>query len=152
MIHYQNGDIFKSDVEAIVNPVNCVGIMGKGLALQFKNMFPENFKAYKKACDNKHVVIGKMFMFYNGKRNNPKFIINFPTKRHWKENSQLQDIKIGLNDLLHNLNYYNIKSIAMPALGCGLGNLDWKTVRSIIEETFKNIPNDVKVYVYRPKQ
>jgi O-acetyl-ADP-ribose deacetylase (regulator of RNase III) len=91
-------------------------------------------------------------MFYNGKRNNPKFIINFPTKRHWKENSQLQDIKIGLNDLLHNLNYYNIKSIAMPALGCGLGNLDWKTVRSIIEETFKNIPNDVKVYVYRPKQ
>ncbi|MDD3026410.1 MAG: macro domain-containing protein [Aliarcobacter skirrowii] len=139
MIEYKNGDILIEDVEAIVNTVNCVGIMGRGLALQFKNKFPQNFKEYQLACTNKEVQLGKMFVHQTGQLINPKYIINFPTKGHWKQNSKIEDISNGLDDLTTIIEKYSIKSIAIPPLGSGLGGLDWKMVKKLIEEKLKNI-------------
>ena len=139
MIEYKNGDILREDVEAIVNTVNCVGIMGRGLALQFKNKFPQNFKEYQLACKNKEVQLGKMFVHQTGQLINPKYIINFPTKGHWKQNSKIEDISNGLDDLTTIIEKYSIKSIAIPPLGSGLGGLDWKMVKKLIEEKLKNI-------------
>lgn len=139
MIEYKNGDILREDVEAIVNTVNCVGIMGRGLALQFKNKFPQNFKEYQLACTNKEVQLGKMFVHQTGQLINPKYIINFPTKGHWKQNSKIEDISNGLDDLITIIEKYSIKSIAIPPLGSGLGGLDWKMVKKLIEEKLKNI-------------
>ena len=139
MIEYKNGDILREDVEAIVNTVNCVGIMGRGLALQFKNKFPQNLKEYQLACKNKEVQLGKMFVHQTGQLINPKYIINFPTKGHWKQNSKIEDISNGLDDLITIIEKYSIKSIAIPPLGSGLGGLDWKMVKKLIEEKLKNI-------------
>lgn len=139
MIEYKNGDILREDVEAIVNTVNCVGIMGRGLALQFKNKFPQNFKEYQLACKNKEVQLGKMFVHQTGQLINPKYIINFPTKGHWKQNSKIEDISNGLDNLITIIEKYSIKSIAIPPLGSGLGGLDWKMVKKLIEEKLKNI-------------
>lgn len=139
MIEYKNGDILREDVEAIVNTVNCVGIMGRGLALQFKNKFPQNFKDYQLACTNKEVQLGKMFVHQTGQLINPKYIINFPTKGHWKQNSKIEDISNGLDDLITIIEKYSIKSIAIPPLGSGLGGLDWNQVKKLIEEKLKNI-------------
>ena len=139
MIEYKNGDILREDVEAIVNTVNCVGIMGRGLALQFKNKFPQNFKEYQLACTNKEVQLGKMFVHQTGQLINPKYIINFPTKGHWKQNSKIEDISNGLDDLTTIIEKYSIKSIAIPPLGSGLGGLDWKMVKKLIEKKLKNI-------------
>ena len=139
MIEYKNGDILREDVEAIVNTVNCVGIMGRGLALQFKNKFPQNFKEYQLACTNKEVQLGKMFVHQTGQLINPKYIINFPTKGHWKQNSKIEDISNGLDDLITIIEKYSIKSIAIPPLGSGLGGLDWNQVKKLIEEKLKNI-------------
>ena len=139
MIEYKNGDILIEDVEAIVNTVNCVGIMGRGLALQFKNKFPQNLKEYQLACTNKEVQLGKMFVHQTGQLINPKYIINFPTKGHWKQNSKIEDISNGLDDLITIIEKYSIKSIAIPPLGSGLGGLDWKMVKKLIEEKLKNI-------------
>ena len=139
MIEYKNGDILREDVEAIVNTVNCVGIMGRGLALQFKNKFPQNFKEYQLACTNKEVQLGKMFVHQTGQLINPKYIINFPTKGHWRQNSKIDDISNGLDDLITIIEKYSIKSIAIPPLGSGLGGLDWKMVKKLIEEKLKNI-------------
>ena len=139
MIEYKNGDILREDVEAIVNTVNCVGIMGRGLGLQFKNKFPQNFKEYQLACTNKEVQLGKMFVHQTGQLINPKYIINFPTKGHWKQNSKIEDISNGLDDLITIIEKYSIKSIAIPPLGSGLGGLDWKMVKKLIEEKLKNI-------------
>src|ERR1700722_439835 len=96
MIEFRTGDILKADAEALVNTVNCVGIMGRGIALQFKNAFPENFKAYAAACRREEVQPGRMFVFETGALTNPKYLINFPTKRHWRGKSRLEDIKSGL--------------------------------------------------------
>lgn len=139
MIEYKNGDILREDVEAIVNTVNCVGIMGRGLALQFKNKFPQNLKEYQLACTNKEVQLGKMFVHQTGQLINPKYIINFPTKGHWKQNSKIEDISNGLDDLITIIEKYSIKSIAIPPLGSGLGGLDWEMVKKLIEEKLKNI-------------
>src|SRR5579872_3748358 len=99
MIEYTSGNILYADVQAIVNTVNCVGIMGRGIALQFKNAFPENFKAYERACKRKEVQPGKMFVFETRTLTNPKYIINFPTKRHWRGKSRIEDIDSGLSAL-----------------------------------------------------
>ena len=139
MIEYKNGDILREDVEAIVNTVNCVGIMGRGLALQFKNKFTQNFKEYQLACTNKEVQLGKMFVHQTGQLINPKYIINFPTKGHWKQNSKIEDISNGLDDLIAVIEKYSIKSIAIPPLGSGLGGLDWNQVKKLIEEKLKNV-------------
>ena len=100
MIEYRTGDILLADAEALVNTVNCVGIMGRGVALQFKNAYPENFKAYEAACAREEVQPGRMFVFQTGQFTNPKYIINFPTKRHWRGKSRIEDIEAGLKALV----------------------------------------------------
>lgn len=149
MINYTTGDILRADAEAIVNTVNCVGIMGRGIALQFKNAFPDNFKAYKIACDQEEVQPGKMFVFETGTFTNPKFIINFPTKRHWRGKSRMEDIDSGLEALVGEIRERGIRSIAIPPLGSGLGGLNWPEVRLRIEEALHGI-NDLDVIVYEP--
>jgi len=149
MINYKQGDILAEDVDAIVNTVNCVGVMGRGLALQYKNKFPENYKIYAKACKSEEVVPGKMFVTQTGQLTNPKYIINFPTKRHWKGKSKIEDIENGLVDLISVIKKYHIKSIAIPPLGSGLGGLDWIVVKKKIENAFCNIEN-INIIVYQP--
>ena len=150
MITYKTGNLLLEDVEALVNTVNCVGVMGRGIALQFKKTFPENFKVYEKACKQETVVPGKMFVHETGNLTNPKLIINFPTKRHWRGASRLEDIEAGLEDLIHVIKKYRIKSIALPPLGCGLGGLDWNTVRERIETILKDIA-DLDIIIFEPK-
>lgn len=150
MIIYKHGDILKEDAEALINTVNCVGVMGRGIALQFKNAYPENFKAYQKACKKSEVQPGKMFVFETGSLTNPRYIINFPTKRHWKGKSHLEDIESGLQSLLELIKELNIKSIAIPPLGSGLGGLDWSIVKPLIEEKLKSL-SDVNIIIYEPK-
>lgn len=149
MITFTTGNILHADVEAIINTVNCVGVMGRGIALQFKKAYPENFLAYKKACDLHEVVPGKMFVFETNQNINPKYIINFPTKRHWKGNSKIEDINIGLVALAKEIKDRNIKSIAIPPLGSGLGGLDWNVVKKLIIEALANI--DSNIYIYDPQ-
>ncbi len=127
MIEHMTGDILTADAEALVNTVNCVGIMGRGIALQFKHAFPENFAAYARACKEGAVEPGKMFVFPTGRLANPKYIINFPTKRHWRGKSRMQDIDSGLGALVDEIRARDIRSIAIPPLGSGLGGLDWTT-------------------------
>jgi O-acetyl-ADP-ribose deacetylase (regulator of RNase III) len=129
----RTGDILHADAEALVNAVNCVGIMGRGIALQFKNAFPANFEAYAAACVRRDVRPGRVFVFETGLPHNPKYIVNFPTKRHWRDQSRLEDIASGLQALAAEVLRRNIRSIAMPRLGSGLGGLDWDDVRPLIE-------------------
>ena len=134
MIEFKTGDILRADAEALVNTVNCVGIMGRGIALQFKNDFPDNFKAYEAACEREEVQPGKMFVFETRTLTNPKFIINFPTKRHWRGKSRMEDIDSGLKALVEEIRTRGIRSIAVPPLGSGLGGLNWADVRPRIVE------------------
>lgn len=150
MIEYKSGDILREDVEAIINTVNCVGVMGRGIALQFKNAFPENFRAYVAACKKGEVQPGRMFMFSTGQLTNPRFIINFPTKRHWHGKSRMEDIEAGLKELVDTIRRYNIHSIAIPPLGSGLGGLDWAEVKQLIEKALGQL-TDVSVIIYEPK-
>lgn len=149
MIERTKGNILKVDAEALVNTVNCVGYMGKGIALQFKQAFPDNFKAYEKACDKGQVKPGRMFVHETGNIFNPRYIINFPTKRHWRGKSRLEDIRLGLIALIEEVKRLRICSVAVPPLGCGLGGLNWKTVRPMIEHAFAELP-DVRVLLYEP--
>jgi O-acetyl-ADP-ribose deacetylase (regulator of RNase III) len=143
------GDILKADVEALVNTVNCVGVMGRGVALQFKNRFPANFKAYKAACDKGEVQPGRMMVYDLGPLNSPRWIINFPTKRHWKGKSRIEDIEAGLFALRAEIESRGIASIALPPLGCGLGGLDWSEVRPLIEKALGRMP-DLRVLLFEP--
>ena len=149
MIQLQKGDILKAEAEALVNTVNCVGVMGRGIALQFKKAYPDNFKKYKAACDSKKVRPGHMFIFETRNMFNPKYIINFPTKRHWRGKSRIEDIESGLKALADEVRKRKIRSLAVPPLGCGLGGLDWNIVRSMIEKTFEVLP-DVQVILFEP--
>lgn len=149
MIEIRQGNILKTDVEALVNTVNCVGIMGKGIALQFKQAFPANFEAYQKACHTKEVRPGQMFIYPTGSMLNPKYIINFPTKRHWRDSSYYEDIKSGLKALIAEVRKLGIQTIAVPPLGCGLGGLDWSRVREMIKDAFKQLP-EVQVLLFEP--
>ena len=146
---FKTGDILRADVEALVNTVNCVGIMGRGLALQFKNDFPENFKAYEAACVREEMQPGKMFVFETRTLTNPKFIINFPTKRHWRGKSRMEDIDSGLKALVEEIRNRHIRSIAIPPLGSGLGGLSWVDVRPRIGEVLADM-NDLQVIVFEP--
>ena len=149
-MEFTQGNILQADTEAIVNTVNCVGVMGRGIAAQFKREFPENFKAYERACKRADVVPGKMF-FFETDRLNPRFVVNFPTKRHWREKSRIEDIESGLSALVAEVKARGIRSIAIPPLGCGLGGLDWKDVRPLIEKSFAALPN-VRTLVFEPSQ
>jgi len=150
MIEYKTGDILNEDVEALVNTVNCVGIMGRGIALQFKNAFPKNFKAYTAACKRAEVQPGRIFVFATDELTNPRFIINFPTKRHWRGKSRMEDIDAGLKDLVAVIREHGIRSIAVPPLGSGLGGLDWDDVQPRIERALASIP-DLRVVVFPPR-
>jgi O-acetyl-ADP-ribose deacetylase (regulator of RNase III) len=150
MIEYRSGDILKSEAEALVNTVNCVGVMGRGIALQFKNAFPENFKAYAAACQREQVQPGRMFVFETGQLTPPRYIINFPTKRHWRGKSRIEDIEAGLAALVTEIRTRRIRSIALPPLGSGLGGLDWTAeVRPRVEAALRTL-DDVQVIVYEP--
>jgi O-acetyl-ADP-ribose deacetylase (regulator of RNase III)/uncharacterized protein YwgA len=151
MIDYTTKNIFEIDVEAIINTVNCVGVMGKGLAFQCKQFSPENFKAYQQACQQGKIQPGHIFVFETGTFYNPKYILNFPTKRHWKENSRLEDIQLGLKDLIKTIKRLDIKSIAIPPLGCGNGRLDWPTVHPLILNAVQDIAH-VKVQIIKPHE
>lgn len=149
MIEFKQGNLLDADVEAVVNTVNTVGVMGKGIALMFKERFPANFKAYKSACKKGEVQTGKMFVTETGELSGPKYIINFPTKNHWRYPTELQWVKDGLADLLKVINQKKITSIAIPPLGCGNGGLDWKQVKPLIQETLQAIPQ-VTAIVFEP--
>jgi O-acetyl-ADP-ribose deacetylase (regulator of RNase III) len=133
MIAVVQGDILKADAEALVNTVNCVGHMGRGLAAQFKRAFPDNFRVYQAACKREQVQAGRMLVVETGRLTNPRFIINFPTKRHWRGKSRMEDIEAGLTALVDEIRRLDIRSVAVPPLGCGLGGLNWSDVRPRIE-------------------
>ena len=173
MIKYKTGNIFAVDVEALVNAVNCVGVMGHGIALEFKKAFPQNFKAYANACGRKEVQPGRLFVFdlrtptparevscaklqqgqlfdsEADREGGLRYIVNFPTKRHWRDKSRIEDIDSGLEALSQEIKERNIRSIALPALGCGLGGLDWVVVRERIESRLREL-NGVKIVVFEP--
>jgi len=150
MIELKQGDILQADAEAIVNTVNCVGVMGRGIALQFRRAYPENYQAYKEVCDRKQLRPGMMLVFNLDRLHNPRYIINFPTKRHWKGKSRMEDIEAGLKALVEEVRKRDIHSIAIPPLGCGLGGLRWEEVRPKIEAAFRALP-DLRVMLYEPK-
>ena len=149
MIEFRSGDILKDDAEALVNTVNCVGVMGRGIALQFKAAFPENFKIYAEACQRGAVQPGRMLVFETGQLTPPRYIINFPTKRHWRGNSRMEDIDAGLAALVEVIREKCIRSVAIPPLGSGLGGLDWLDVKPRIEAALRPL-TDVRVIVYEP--
>lgn len=143
MIKFIKGNIFDSDAEALVNAVNTVGVMGKGIALEFKKRFPKNFEIYKGVCDANMLSIGDILIVEDGKT-----IINFPTKIHWRDNSKYEYIESGLRNLKEELKDLNIPSVAIPALGCGLGGLDWKIVKKMIVDELNDC--ETCFYVYEP--
>lgn len=149
MIKVVKGNILEAEVEALVNTVNCVGIMGKGIALQFKHAYPDNFKEYKNACDRGEIKLGKMFVVPNNISDKLKYIINLPTKDHWKSKSKLNDLEKGLLDLKKEVERLNISSIAIPPLGCGSGGLRWVDVLPLIRGVMQSLRN-VDVYIYEP--
>jgi O-acetyl-ADP-ribose deacetylase (regulator of RNase III) len=152
MIKETAGNLFETKAEALINAVNCVGVMGKGIALQFKQKFPADyFNAYKLACQTGELAIGSVQVYeLKNAQTNPRYIINFPTKRHWREQSRIEYIEGGLQSLIEAVERYKIKSIAMPALGCGLGGLDYEEVKPLIEKAFSDLPK-VEVLLFVPK-
>jgi O-acetyl-ADP-ribose deacetylase (regulator of RNase III) len=149
MIRYTKGDILQAEAEALVNTVNCVGVMGRGIALQFKHAYPTNFEAYAAACDRGEVQPGHMFVTETGLFSGPRYIINFPTKRHWRGKSRMEDIEAGLDALAREIRQRGIRSIAVPPLGSGLGGLDWIDVKPRIIASLATLP-DVDVLIYEP--
>lgn len=146
-VEITRGNIVEARTEALVNTVNCVGYMGRGIALQFKRAFPRNFAAYSAACRRGEVEPGRMMIHATGLLDTPRYILNFPTKRHWRGKSRLADINSGLIALVDDVERLGIRSIAVPALGCGLGGLDWEEVRPRIEAAFAKLPQvDVRLY------
>ena len=144
MISYTVGNIFDSDCYALVNPVNCVGVMGAGLAAQFRKRYPRMFWDYQKVCSLGLLKPGLIHSY----RENNKLIINFPTKDHWKDKSLIQYIDSGLETLIGYVQRNKVDSIAIPPLGCGLGGLDWKVVKPKIENAANKI--NIRVVIYEP--
>ncbi len=149
MIEYKSGDLLTEDAEALVNAVNCVGIMGRGIALQFKKAFPDNFIAYAAACKREEVQLGSMFVHNMDRLANPRYLINFPTKRHWRDKSRIEDIELGLDALVREITKRGIRHIAIPPLGCGLGGLEWLEVKQQIEQKLANL-DGVRITVFEP--
>lgn len=150
MIVHTHGNLLDADAEALVNTVNTVGVMGKGIALQFRQAYPANFTAYQAACQRGEVMPGRMLVVPTGQLTNPRYIINFPTKRHWRGKALMKDIDAGLTALVATVQDYGIASIAVPPLGCGNGGLAWGEVRTKIEAAFAALP-DVRVWLYAPE-
>ncbi|TDV40741.1 type II toxin-antitoxin system antitoxin DNA ADP-ribosyl glycohydrolase DarG [Actinophytocola oryzae] len=149
MITETRGDLLNADAEALVNTVNCVGVMGKGIALQFKRRYPENFKLYAKACTAGEVKLGEMFVVELHTITSPRYIINFPTKNHWRSKSRLDDIDHGLDDLIRVIREREIRSIAIPPLGAGNGGLAWDDVSKLIYRKLAQV-SDVAIQLFAP--
>ncbi len=152
-MNYTKGNILESNIAVIINPVNTVGVMGKGLALQFKQKFPTNYKIYKEACKNKTIDIGKLLLVsnFNNESNleRKKFVINFPTKKHWRNPSKIEYIEEGLKDLVRIIEAEKFESMAIPALGCGLGGLEWEDVKLLVEKYLGSLEG-IEIIVYEP--
>jgi O-acetyl-ADP-ribose deacetylase (regulator of RNase III) len=143
------GNLLDADVEGLVNTVNTVGVMGKGLALQFKRRFPSNFEVYAEACKRGEVQVGRMLVMETAQVMGPRFIINFPTKKHWQDPSRLEYVRAGLVALVSEVRTRGIRSIAVPPLGCGNGGLAWSEVRPLIDRAVTQLP-EVRVLVFAP--
>lgn len=143
MIKVLIGDLFKSNAQTIVNTVNCMGVMGKGIAAEFKKRFPKMFLDYTNRCKHGQVIIGEPYLY---KETNRNFIINFPTKKHWKSPSHLEDIIMGLDFLVDHISIWNIKSLALPPLGCGNGGLEWGDVGPIIYQKLSHLNIPIELY------
>ncbi len=150
MITYKTGNILNEDAEALVNTVNCVGIMGRGIALQFKKAHPEMFQEYANACKQELIQPGNMWVYKTGELTNPKYIINFPTKRHWRGKSRMEDIESGLEALVSTIQELGITSIAIPPLGSGLGELHWPDVKHRISEAVGS--QNIDIIVFEPSE
>lgn len=146
MIEIAQGDLFAADVQALVNAVNCRGVMGAGLALQFKHRFPAYFEDYRRACAEGRVTPGAVHVF---RLPDAHWILSVPTKRHWRSRSRLQDVRSGVTALVAAIDAHGIESIAIPALGCGLGGLDWEVVRPIIEAALA--PAQTRALLFAPR-
>lgn len=143
MITYVKGDLFESPAKVLVNTVNTVGVMGKGVALEFKKRYPEMFVAYKNLCDTKKITVGSLFLW----KKNKKWVLLFPTKQHWRNPSKLDYIEKGLIKFRDNWDRLGADSIAFPRLGCGNGNLNWDDVRPLMEKYLRGIPLQIYIYV-----
>ncbi len=143
MLKYVEGDLFSSPAQVLVNTVNTVGVMGKGIALEFKKRYPGMFKQYKELCDKHKLVMGKLMIWYEPDH----WLLLFPTKEHWRNPSKLEYIEKGLMTFARKYADYNISSIAFPKLGCGNGELDWNDVKSLMEKYLKDLPIEVFIYL-----
>lgn len=149
MIQFKIGNLLESNAQALVNTVNTDGVMGKGIALQFKNQFPNNFKKYVKVCKEGSIAIGKLLVFEEETLlNGNKLIINFPTKTSWRKPSEYSYIEMGLKNLVEIIEKYEIKSIAIPPLGAGNGGLDWNIVKQLLQQYLEDV--DCDIYIYEP--
>lgn len=142
MLKIVEGDIFTSPAQTLVNTVNTVGVMGKGLALAFRKKYPEMYEYYKNACVERNLVVGRL-MLYKGKDH---WILNFPTKEHWRNPSRYEYIEDGLKAFARCYSDFGIRSIAFPKLGCGAGGLDWEKVKPLMVSYLKDLPIDVFIY------
>ncbi len=144
MIHYVQGDLFQSKAKVLVNPVNTVGVMGKGLALEFKRRYPAMFAFYKQACDDHVLIVGTVLLW----KGSDRWVLQFPTKEHWRNASQLSYIEKGLESFVNTYRELGITSVAFPKLGCGCGALAWSHVKALMEQYL--VPLPIPVYVYLP--
>lgn len=151
MMQFTKGNVLDADVEALVNTVNTVGVMGKGIALMFKEAYPENFRQYEAACKAGELEVGTIFVHELPPKltGGPRWILNFPTKKHWRHKSRIEWIEAGLKDLRRVIGERGIRSVAIPPLGCGHGGLRWAEVRVLIERTLHDL-DDVEVHIYQP--
>jgi len=150
-MRFTQGNLLEAPVDAMVNTVNTVGVMGKGIALMFKERFPENFKAYEAACKAGEVEVGHMFVQPGMELEGPQWIINFPTKKHWRQPTKIEWIEDGLQDLRRVIEEKKIRSIALPPLGCGNGGLDWNEVRALIESALRDL-SGVDILIFEPTE
>lgn len=149
MMRFTKGNLLEADVEAVVNTVNTAGVMGKGIALMFKERYPDIFKEYAAACRQDEVQVGSMFVTETNELTGPRWVIHFPTKKHWRAPTKLEWVEEGLRDLRDVIVRNEIRSIALPPLGCGNGGLEWSVVRGIVERTLSEL-DDVEIVVYEP--
>lgn len=148
-MEFTQGNLLEANVEAVVNTVNTFGVMGKGIALMFKERFPENFRAYAAACKRGEVEVGKLFVTRGAELDGPDWIINFPTKKHWRYPTRIEWVEEGLAELRRFIAENRIASIAIPPLGCGNGGLDWAVVKPLIVAALSDLPN-TRVIVFEP--
>ena len=149
MFRFEKSNIVEVHAEVLVNTVNIYGVMGKGIALEFKKAFPENYQLYREACNNRQIDIGKIFVAATG-RELPKYIINFPTKMNWRNPSKYEYIEKGLISLVSWLKENKVKSIAIPPLGCGNGKLDWSKVKPMVINSLKSFENNLEIIIVEP--